>query len=120
MAYFVLFTALVLNIGGNIAMKLAALRGIDFSTYQPIAFVAHNWQAIVAIAMYGLSAVFYFAALREIPLIIAYPTIIFLAFIAVHAFAVIFLGERIVAWQIVGHILVVAGMMLILFFAHKK
>ena len=120
MSYFYLFTALALNIGGNIAMKLAALRGIDLLTYEPIHFIARNWQAIASITLYGLSAIFYFLSLREIPLIIAYPTIIFLAFIAVHAFAVIFLGERIVAWQIIGHILVLVGMGLILFFAQKK
>ena len=120
MPYVYLFAALALNIGGNIAMKLAALRGFDLSTYEPIHFIAKNWQVLASISMYGLSAIFYFLALRELPLIIVYPTIIFLGFIAIHAFAVIVLGERIVAWQIVGHILVLIGMALILFFYQKK
>lgn len=116
MHYIYLFLALLLNITGNVTMKLGAMQGVQLSSLAPLDLVRKNWLVILAVLIYGASAIFYFISLMFFPLSVAYPIVVFLAFFAVQIFSVLVLHEQLNFLQIIGCVMILAGVAFVLFF----
>ncbi|OGG80048.1 hypothetical protein A3A39_03075 [Candidatus Kaiserbacteria bacterium RIFCSPLOWO2_01_FULL_54_13] len=115
MSFFYLAIAFSLNAAANVLLKLGAQKGLVTSS-AGTALVAANWQFILAFALFAANVIFYFLALRALPISIAYPTMVVMSFILINAYALTVLGERINATQLVGYGLVVLGLVLIVSF----
>ena|SRR3990167_4456877 len=113
MAYVLLASAFVLNAAANILLKIGSREGLDLSSYSPIALIFGNWQFVLGLALFAANVVFYFLALRALPLSVAYPIMVVMSFIIINAYAYAALGEAITLLQVVGYALVVIGLILI-------
>jgi len=82
-----------------------------------IELIIHNYLIIWSMVLFVASFVFYFLALRMIPLSIAYPVAIITSFLIINAFAYFYLGESINSWQLVGYILIIMGIILVFYYA---
>lgn len=113
MALLYLSLAFVLNALANVLLKIGAREGIELGSYSPVTFVASNWQLTLGVMIFSANVLFYFLALRELPLSIAYPTMVVMSFIIVNGYALYGLGETITPLQIAGYIAIIAGLALV-------
>jgi len=115
-AYLYLALAFTLNAGANILLKISSVKGIVLSKPLPEALVA-NWQFIAGVALFAVNVLFYFLALRALPLSIAYPIMVAMSFLLINGYAFVALGENIAPFQIAGYILIIVGLVLVIRFA---
>lgn len=113
MAYVYLASAFLLNALGNIFLKLGAGKGMVF-TGNPAFFLANNWLFVAGLLFFGLNAVFYFLALRSLPISTAYPIMVVMSFILINSYALTVLGEHLAPLQVAGYALLVLGLLLII------
>ncbi|TSC64365.1 MAG: hypothetical protein G01um101491_306 [Parcubacteria group bacterium Gr01-1014_91] len=112
MAYLYLVLAFSLNSVANILLKLGAIRGLSLSG-GPLAIIEANWQSLLGLSIFALNIIFYFLALRALPLSVAYPVMVVMGFLIVNSYALFALNEPITAGQYVGYILIVIGLTLV-------
>jgi small multidrug resistance pump len=106
--------AIVLNAGGNFLLKLGADKGLSLSTQEGIlGLFRDNVYLLAGVVLFGINVLFYAAALRALPLSVAYPVMLGSVFIIVGISAVVFLHEAITPWHIVGYGLVFSGVLLV-------
>ena len=117
MAYFYLACAFALNAVANIFLKVGAGQGFNLSSYSPLALIISNWQFLLGLFLFAVNVVFYFLALRTLPISVAYPTMVVMSFLIINAYALFVLGEHVVPLQILGYVLIVAGLFLVVRFA---
>jgi multidrug transporter EmrE-like cation transporter len=75
--------------------------------------VRENAILITGLAAFASAAVFYFLALRSIPLTIAYPTMVVASFLIVNCYALLYLNEQITPLQMSGYALIIVGLLVI-------
>lgn len=112
MAYLYLALAFTLNSVANILLKLGALRGLSFSG-GPLAIIEANWQFLLGLSIFALNVIFYFLALRTLPLSVAYPVMVVMGFLIVNSYALLTLHEPIMTGQFIGYVLIVIGLTLV-------
>lgn len=112
MAYLYLALALSLNSIANILLKLGAERGLSLSGGL-LAMAEANWQVLLGLSIFALNVIFYFLALRALPLSIAYPVMVAMSFLIVNSYALIALHEPVTAGQYIGYLLIVIGLTLV-------
>lgn len=112
MPYFLLTLAFSLNAAANILLKQGAHRGLTFAR-NPFLLIAENWQLALGIGLFGANVIFYFLALRALPLSVAYPIMVAMGFLIVNGYAVFFLGETIAARELLGYAFIVIGLVLV-------
>ena len=112
MAYIYLALAFTLNSVANILLKLGATRGLSFSG-GILAIAGSNWQFLLGLAIFASNIIFYFLALRALPLSVAYPVMVVMGFLIVNGYALLVLHEPIVIWQYIGYLLIVTGLILV-------
>lgn len=111
-AYLYLAFAFTLNSVANILLKLGAERGLSLSGGLP-AIAQANWQALLGLVIFALNIVFYFLALRALPLSVAYPVMVAMSFLIVNSYALFALRESVTTGQYVGYALIVIGLTLV-------
>ena len=115
MSFFYLAIAFSLNAAANVLLKLGSQKGIV--TDAPlVSLLSANWQFALGLSLFAANVIFYFLALRALPISIAYPVMVVMSFILINAYALTVLGKRINATQLVGYGLVVLGLVLIVSF----
>lgn len=99
---------LLLKTGMNRVGELSLSNGL----WQVFADVATTWQVVVGFGLFGLSSVFWLAALSRLPLSTAYP-VVSMSYVLILFFSYAVLGERpsLVVWT--GALLVMGGVALI-------
>ena len=112
MAYLYLALAFTLNSIANILLKLGAIQGLSLSG-NLIAIVQANWQFLLGLAIFATNVIFYFLALRALPLSVAYPVMVVMGFLIVNSYALFALHEPITTWQHIGYLLIVIGLTLV-------
>jgi len=118
MSYLFLAIAFVLNATANILLKLGALKGI---AYQGLSFgqiIGQNAIALLGLFFFALNAVFYFLALKNVPISTAYPVMVVMSLLIINGYAIIALKEQVGLAQVVGYALIITGIVLV--FAFKK
>ncbi len=116
MHYLFLILAFTLNATANILLKVGSSKGLLLTGAPLGELIAHNAQTLLGITLFGLNAVFYFLALRDIPLSVGYPIMVVATLLIVNAYAAIALREHISAPQLVGYALIIAGIALVFLF----
>lgn len=111
-----LLLAFTLNGVANIILKVSANRGLDLSVWNPATLVAKNYLFLLGLAIFAANVIFYFLALRSIPISVAYPVMVVMSFLLINAYAVWGLGEVITPGQVVGYFLLVLGLIMIFYF----
>lgn len=112
MAYLYLVLAFTLNSIANILLKLGALQGLTLSG-GVFALVKGNWQFLLGLSIFAVNVIFYFLALRALPLSVAYPVMVVMGFLIVNSYALFALHEPITAGQYIGYVLIVIGLTLV-------
>jgi len=111
-AYFYLILAFTLNSTANILLKLGANRGLSLSG-NLLALIQANWQFLLGLAIFATNVIFYFLALRALPLSVAYPVMVVMGFLIVNSYALLMLHEPITTGQFIGYFLIVIGLTLV-------
>lgn len=113
MFYVYLCIAFLLNASGNIFLKLGSRTGLNLSSFSPGALLVSNWQFILGCFLFVLNVPFYFLALRNIPLSVAYPIMVGMSFLIVNLAAFLLFKESVHVLQILGYICMVGGIILV-------
>ncbi|MBI3571961.1 hypothetical protein HY091_00280 [Candidatus Kaiserbacteria bacterium] len=110
MGYFFLAVAVFCNAIANVFLKLAAEKPLSFSFSGGISkAVSDNGYLLLGLSLFVVNVLFYVAALRALPLSVAYPLMMGLTFLIVSSAAVFFLGESFTLWHLAGYVLILAG-----------
>lgn len=117
MAYVYLVIAFILNSTANILLKVSSEKGFDLS--RPLESVSRNLQLPIGLALFAANVVFYYLALRSVPLSVAYPIMVGMSVLIINSYAVFAMGERATAAQVVGYTLLVAGVVLVFSFGKR-
>jgi multidrug transporter EmrE-like cation transporter len=112
MAYFYLAAAFTLNAAANVLLKLGAARGLS-STGSLSVLLSGNWQLLAGLVLFAVNVLFYFLALRALPLSLAYPIMVAMSFLLINGYALVGLRETISPIQILGYLLIIAGLTLV-------
>lgn len=119
MAYVYLVCAFTLNAIANILLKLGAERGLTTSFSDGVAtLLLANWQFVLGLVIFAANIIFYFLALRALPLSIAYPAMVAMSFLIINGYAFIALGEHVTSLQLVGYVAIIGGLVLVV--AHSN
>jgi multidrug transporter EmrE-like cation transporter len=104
--YLSLAAGILLGVAAQLLLKVGATGEGDFISqlFRP--------QTIIGLGLYGLAAFFYIAALRKIPVTVAFPSVaLSYAIIAILGF--LWLKEPVHLTQIAGIALIMAGVVLV-------
>jgi multidrug transporter EmrE-like cation transporter len=101
-----IFLSILLGACAQIFMKLGARHANDY------VHLFLNWQVIVGIFMYGLSAIFWIATLSRVQLSYAYP-MVSLGYVIVFVASYFIFGDNLNAWRISGLVFIILGVVLI-------
>ncbi len=118
MIYFILLSAIIFNAAANILIRMG-MRNADFQQFsisQYISFIFGNFYLLSGVASFGLALAAYSYVLSKMNLSIAYPIMTSVGFVIVVLFSTLFLSEKLVALQILGIALIIAGVWLIAHF----
>lgn len=114
MAYLFLAVAFVLNSLANILLKKQSTLQLVTSE----GFLKGVWEArlgLIGLAAFGLNAVFYFLALKNLKLNVAYPVMVGTTFVLVAIGSKIWFAEKFSSVQLIGYGLVMAGVLLVVY-----
>lgn len=115
MPYVLLLAAVAVNALANLLLKMASAKGVSMSLEGGlVASVARNGLFIVALAVFAANVLLYFAALRSLPLSVAYPIMVAGTFVLVNGAGAFMLRETVAPAQLFGYLLIVAGVALVL------
>lgn len=116
MSFVYLILAFILNGAANVLLKVSALRGVDLGSYNPVVLITKNYLLVGGLVLFASNVVFYYLALRAMPVSIAYPVMVVMSFLIINSYAVWGIGESISVGQMVGYALLVLGLILIFYF----
>ena len=116
MTIIVLCAAIVLNAAANILIKMGMkdapdLQSVPVKTYA-LYFIG-NIYVLSGIFSFGLALLTYSYVLSKVNLSVAYPIMTSVGFIIVVLFSVLYLSERLIPLQILGIVLIIAGVWLV-------
>lgn len=115
MPYVLLLAAVAVNALANVLLKTASAKGVSWSLESGVfALAARNGLLLVALAVFAVNVLLYFAALRALPLSVAYPIMVAGTFVLVNGASALMLRESVAPMQLVGYLLIVAGVALVL------
>jgi small multidrug resistance pump len=107
-AWLMLAFSILFNVAGNLLIKqfsaTAELRSPWDYAALPFA---------LGIAAFGIGVIFYGRALKDIPIVLAYPIQVGACIVVIALFAVAVFGERIGAREVLGFALIAAGVALL-------
>jgi small multidrug resistance pump len=109
MSYLFLVIAFIFNSSANVLLKLRAGQGFQWRGLGPLELVSANFVFLASLFLFALNFVFYFLALKNIPLSVAYPAMVAMSFLIVNSVAHFLYHEQISTLQFIGYFLVVVG-----------
>ena len=115
-----LMVAFSLNAAANILLKVAAQKGAFSGSLSLVAILQHYWLAGLGLVCFALNTIFYFLAFRQLPLSVAYPTMVVASLVLVGFVAVTVLAERLTIVQVVGYAIMIIGLVIIFAFAARS
>ena len=112
MPYLFLILAFTLNGIANILLKQGAVQGFHFEPGSYFSIFS-NWQLLLGMGLFATNIIFYFLALRALPLSFAYPVMVAMGFLIVNGYALFTLGEVITPIEVAGYLLIITGLVLV-------
>ena len=116
MSYIYLVLAFILNSLANILLKIGASKGLVFHGVS-LATITSNLNFIVGLFFFALNALFYFLALKTIPISVGYPIMVGMSLLLINSYALTALKETISPMQMLGYVLFITGMTMIFYFS---
>lgn len=113
MGYLLITLAIVCNSAASVLMKLVSAKSESGSVLNFVLSLAKNWQTWIGLPLYGLTFVFYIAALKYLPLNTVQPAITAGAISLVSIAAMIFFGESLGLAGSLGLCLIIAGVLVL-------
>ena len=113
MGYLLLILALTLNAAANVLLKVGAEQFGAVNAPDLAGRLLTNYHLLAGLALFALNIVFYTAALTRLNLSVAYPVMTAGGILIVVTASFFFLREPITARQVVGLVLLVAGILLV-------
>jgi small multidrug resistance pump len=113
MGYLFLALALTLNAAANVLLKLGAENLGRLDAPDLIGRLLTNYHLLAGLVLFALNVVFYAAALTRLNLSVAYPVMTAGGVLIVVSVAFFWLKEPIAPAQILGLLLLVAGILLV-------
>lgn len=113
MGYVFLTVALTLNATANLLMKMGADRLGTFEGSGAVRGLLTNYFLISGVILFGLNIVFYVAALTRMNLSVAYPVMMAGGVLIVVSVSVLYFRESLTFAQILGILLLMAGLVLV-------
>lgn len=104
--YAALFAAIAVGIAGQVLLKAGSVRTGD------VAAQLFDPYTLAGLVAYGLAAIFYIAAIKKIPISLAFPTVS-VSYVAVALIAHYIWGETLGLPQLAGILLIIAGIVLL-------
>jgi len=104
--YLALAAAILIGVAAQLLLKVGASGEGDFIAQF---FKPHT---LIGLALYGMAAFFYIAALRKIPVTVAFPSVA-LSYAVIAILGFLWLKEPLHATQLVGIALIMAGVVLV-------
>lgn len=112
--YIILVAAIVFNALANITIKVGMLKAEKTANmFEMMSKAMFSPTVILGIGFFGLALVAYSYVLSKVNLSIAYPIMTSLGFLIVILASVLFLKETITMAQILGFVLILAGVWLV-------
>lgn len=113
MPYLFLLLAFTLNASANILLKIGALKGVAYQGLTIGQIISHNVYTLIGLLFFALNALFYFLALRSVPLSVAYPAMVVMSLLLINGYAIFALHEQVGVLQVVGYALIIAGIVMV-------
>ncbi len=113
MAYFYLAVAFTFNAVANIFLKTGASKEVSYKNENLISMVFQNYYFLFGIFFFALNVVFYFLALKNIPISVAYPLMVSMSLLIINTWAYIYFKENLHFMQIIGYLALILGIFLI-------
>lgn len=113
MSYIYLILAFVLNASANILLKMGASKGIYSTVFPLTAFIKNNLYLLGGFTFFVLNALFYFLALKNIAISLAYPVMVTMSLILIGSYAFIVGGEHFTYGHIVGYAFMILGVVVV-------
>jgi small multidrug resistance pump len=120
MSYLFLIMAFIFNSSANVLLKLKAGQGFQWKGLGLFELFTANLVFLTSLLLFALNFVFYFLALKNIPLSMAYPLMVSMSFLIVNSVAHFLYHEQITTLQFIGYLLVIAGIAVVSFFSPKS
>ena len=111
-----LIVAFILNSVANVILKIGSQKGLSLEGGF-ISLLMNHWLTLLGLFIFGLNVVFYFLALRSVPLSTAYPIMSIMSFMLINGYAILGLGEHISVGQIVGYVFLITGIIFVFYFS---
>ena len=111
-----LTVAFSLNAVANILLKVGAQNGVQYKNLNVFEIVVQNYVPILGIICFAANVVFYFLALKSVPLSTAYPTMVIMSFLIINSFAYFYFHENINLAQLAGYAFIIIGLILVFYF----
>lgn len=111
MSFLLLTIAVFFNTTANVLLKLHSKSGFQLQ-HRDIRFFLDNFQFFSALALFAVNVIFYYFAVRQISLSVAYPYMVGLSFVLIYISSQVFLGERVHPLQLASYTLILLGISL--------
>lgn len=112
MSYLYLALAFVLNASANILLKSGSSKGIYTEVFPLGVFFRNNVYLFLGFLFFVLNALFYFLALKNLPISLAYPIMVTMSLILIGGYAFLFGGETFTYYQLVGYSFIILGVVI--------
>lgn len=120
MIYLYLILSFSLNASANILLKIGAKNGFRYEGLGIFDILKSNMFVIFGLSIFGLSAITYFLTLRQMPVSVAYPILVGMSFLLTNFIAYLYLNEKIYLGQMLGYVLLIAGIVIVFYFGYKQ
>lgn len=112
-----LIVAMLLNAGANILLKMSARTAAAVQSASFFEYLHAYKLFIVGALLFACNIIFYFLAMKSLPLSLAYPIMVGGGFLIVGTSAVFLFHESISTFQILGYCCIVLGIVLVVSYA---
>jgi len=119
MSYIYLAIAFTLNAAANVMLKVKADQGLRL-TGRGMDLIWDNILFIAGVALFGVNIIFYFLALKNIPISTAYPVMLVMSLLIVNSYAFFALKEQITPMQLIGYAFIIGGLVTVFYFSKSS
>lgn len=112
--FMLIVAAAILNAGGSLLLRASALHEQAGSLFDVIGFIKSHPLLLGGLFLFASNVLIYYAALKLLPVSVAYPLMVGCSFIAVFIGATFWLNEPLGILRILGALVIAVGIVIAL------
>jgi multidrug transporter EmrE-like cation transporter len=109
MNYVFLVIAFLFNSSANILLKIGSQQGLRLDSWNLVDIFRENMYFIFGLICFAANVIFYFLALKNTQVSLAYPIMVTATLLIVGFYAFTFGGESFNTYHAIGYALIIAG-----------